>query len=279
MSQFTFFSGSSNPSMADIETISGNSGGPAGPDGAGNFDLLGDNATGLDFVTNPGTNSGTMFGLPSSTTQVGTTAFATGAETIAGVIDTKAVTPLGLASKLGTQTQNGLAYGNTTAGAIQWLGEAADGQLPIGQTGGAPVLANITSLDGSVNVTNGPGSIDLSVGGQVTGTGQTIGAVTDDVITLALGATPGTYTLESRISGFESTNPASAGFQVFATVRTDGATATLVGIPDIVSNLDTPIDSALADVVVSGNDAIIRVTGVAAVTINWRADLQYTFIG
>lgn len=119
----------------------------------------------------------------------------------------------------------------------------------------------------------------VSQAAKTTGMAQTIGAVTADVITLPLGATPGTYALEGRIAGFESTTPAGAGFQVFATVRTDGATATLVGIPDIVSNTEAAINAALADVVVSGNNAIIRVTGVALLTIDWSSDLEYTFRG
>lgn len=108
------------------------------------------------------------------------------------------------------------------------------------------------------------------------GQAQTVGAVTANVITLPLGGTPATYALEGRIAGFEASTPAAAGFQVFATVRTNGTTATLVGIPDIVGNAETAIDSALADVIVSGNNAIIQVTGVAALTIDWGADMQYT---
>lgn len=109
--------------------------------------------------------------------------------------------------------------------------------------------------------------------------GQTIGAVTDDVITFNLGATPGTFALEGRVAGFEATTPAGAAFQVFATVRTNGTTATLVGIPDIVSNTEAAVNTSLADVIVSGNNAIIQVTGVALLTIDWSADLDYTFRG
>lgn len=43
------------------------------------------------------------------------------------------------------------------------LGVATNGQLPIGSTGADPVLANITSNDATVNISNGSGTIDLSV--------------------------------------------------------------------------------------------------------------------
>lgn len=277
MSQLQNFEGANNPLLADIETISGNSGGPAGPDGSGNFSLTGDNATGIDVVTNPGTFSGLISGIAASTTQVGTSEFADGTETTTGTDGTRSVTPLGLASKLGAQTSHGIPYGNGTAGAIQWLGEAQDGYFPIGQTGGVPVLGTLTSNDGSVNISLGAGTIDLSVASQLSGTATTIGAVTGDVVTFPLGATPGVYALEGRVAGFESSTPAGAGFQIFATVRTDGANATLVGVPDIVSNNEAALVAAMASVVVSGNNAILQVTGVALLTIDWKGDLAYTF--
>ena len=154
-----------------------------------------------------------------------------------------------------------------------------NGQLLIGSTSNPPVLANITSVDASVTITNGPGTIDLSVGTQISGTGQTVGLTTANVITLPLGSTPGTYTLEARVAGFESSTPAGAGFQIFGTVRTTGAAAVLVDIPDIVDNLESAISTCLADIVVSGNTAIIKVTGVLLLTINWSSSLEYTFRG
>jgi hypothetical protein len=45
----------------------------------------------------------------------------------------------------------------------------SNGQLLIGRTGNSPVAGNITSLDSSVQVTNGSGTIDLSVAGDFVG--------------------------------------------------------------------------------------------------------------
>jgi hypothetical protein len=45
------------------------------------------------------------------------------------------------------------------------LTEGTNGQLPIAATGGNVAYANITSHDGSVTITNGANTIDLSVGG------------------------------------------------------------------------------------------------------------------
>lgn len=63
-----------------------------------------------------------------------------------------------------TLTDNSLLMGKGT-GAVAPLGVAADGQIPIGATGSAPVLANLTAGVGIV-VTNSPGGIMISSGVQ-----------------------------------------------------------------------------------------------------------------
>lgn len=62
-----------------------------------------------------------------------------------------------------TLTSHGLLYGNGTS-AIQALAEASNGQLPIGSTGAAPVLATLTAGSG-ISVTNGAGSITIAATG------------------------------------------------------------------------------------------------------------------
>lgn len=262
-------------SLSDIETLTGNSGGAVGPDGAGNVDFVGDNTQGINIVGTPASNLLTVSGINATTSQIGVSEFADGTETTTGTDGTRSVTPLGLASKLGAQTVNGLAYGNGTTGAIQWLAEATDGQIPIGSSGNPPVLSTLTAGVG-VSITNASGSITISVDQAANGQVQTVGAVTGDAITLALGGATAVYTLEARVSGLETGTPAGAGFQIFGTVRTDGATATLVGVPDIVSNAEAALNGTDATIVVSGNNAIIQVTGDTGLTIDWETDLQYT---
>jgi hypothetical protein len=67
-----------------------------------------------------------------------------------------------------------------------------DGQLFIGSSGQFPVAALLTSLDSSVVITPGPGSLDLSV------TGGTVGPGTPDTIAKFTGA--GTTVGDSRIT-------------------------------------------------------------------------------
>lgn len=61
-----------------------------------------------------------------------------------------------------THTSGSILVGNGTD-AVKSLGQAADGQIPIGVTGGDPVLGNITAGTGIV-VTNTAGGIEISSG-------------------------------------------------------------------------------------------------------------------
>lgn len=277
MSQQQGFGDGGTPGVPGIETLTGNSGGAVG--GAGspiNITLVGDNATGINIVGSPGTSTMTVFGIQATTTQVGVSEFADGTETTTGTDGTRAVTPLGLASKLGSQTSNGLAYGNGTTGAIQWLAAATNGQIPIGSTGNAPVLGNITSLDGSVIITNGPGTIDLSIQGEVSGTASTSGSPdTQTIITLPLGATPGAYQIRVETIAWATLGGlgVTGAFETL-TVYTDGATASLVGTVDVQTE-STGLSSFSSYTSVSGNNIIVQAFGSAGYDVNWKSVLNF----
>lgn len=144
-----------------VETLTGNSGGPVGPDAAFNIDILGNTSTGITVVGNAGTNSLTIIASPATTTQFGTIELATNAETLAGSNTTKAVTPDDLSVKLGAQTNFGLPIGAGNAAAISWTAAPTDGQLLIGSTGLTPVLNTLTAGTG-IGIANGPGTITIS---------------------------------------------------------------------------------------------------------------------
>ena len=160
-------------------------------------------------------------------------------------------------------------------------------------------LANLETLTGDIGGAVGPDgllNINLLTGNGLTstgvpasntitftrdddpyeGTGQTIGAVTANLITIPLGATPTTYTIECRIAGFESTTPAGCGYFLICAFRTDGATASLVGTVDRTTNEDAALNLCNATMVASGNNAVVQVLGTAGLTINWRAQSTQT---
>lgn len=144
-----------------IETITGNVGGPVGPDGSFNFNLLANTTMGITTVGNPGTNTINILGLQSTTSQIGVVQLATNAEAIAGTDTAKAVTSDDLKAKLGTQTNFGLPIGAGNSSAISWTAAPTDGQLLIGSTGLTPTLNTITAGAG-IGIANGPGTITIS---------------------------------------------------------------------------------------------------------------------
>lgn len=110
---------------------------------------------------------------------------------------------------------------------------------------------------------------------EVIGAGQTVGAVTVDLITLSLGATPTTKMTEVKIAAFESTTPAGCGYNLMGAARTTGAAASLIGTPDKYVAEGAALVGADVAYVVAANTLIVRATGVAGLTINWKAVLQY----
>ena len=271
------------------ETITGNSGGSVPPNGSGNISILGDNASGITTVGNPGTSTLTIFGIPSTTTQIGTTRYATNAEAAAQTIGNAALTPSNITSMFSVSplpaSQGGTGLISPAANSLlitngaspfTILGTASNGQLPIGSIGSAPVLANITSSDGSVTITNGPGTIDLSTTAFLSGTVTTVGLVSGDLITIALAASPMAYKFHFDVVAYESTTPAALGYAIDATARTTGIASTMVGIPDGDEDEDAVLQiDADWDVVASGNNAILRVFGVTGLTLHWKATGRY----
>lgn len=155
----------SGSGSSPIETLTGNSGGPVGPDGAFNINILGNNTTGINVVGMPGTSTLSIVGIQATTTQRGTVTLATNAETITGTDTSKVITPDDLTAKLGVQTLHGLPIGAGSTSALVWSAAPTDGQLLIGNTGNDPTLGNITSTGGTITVTNGPGTINLDLAG------------------------------------------------------------------------------------------------------------------
>ncbi len=142
-----------------------------------------------------------------------------------------------------------------------------------GSGAGNLVLLNNTFVDNQQIVGT---VVTPNLSHSVRGNGQTVGAVTADLITYTMPSVAATMVFDIRVSGLNSLTPAGNGYSVFGTVRTDGATASLVGTPDRIANEDAALVGAQCELVVSGNNAIVRVTGVAGLTVNWSAFESFT---
>lgn len=116
--------------------------------------------------------------------------------------------------------------------------------------------------------------IKLSNSGSVTT--QTIGAVTSEVTVINLGATPSIGVFVSRIVGFDSVSGDGVGFVLTAAAKTDGATASIVALQDKLIFKDVSLVTADANVTVNVNSVTITVLGVAATTINWTIETNFT---
>jgi hypothetical protein len=134
--------------------------------------------------------------------------------------------------------------------------------------------ANGIQTDGS----SGGNTLTVELTNRVQGTVTTADATPTTLTTFALGAVPGVYNFDIQIAGYDLTDVAGIGFFISGSVRTTGAAAILVGTPDKIVNDEAATVTCDANLIVSGNNAIVQVTGIAAKTIDWRSLSQYIFV-
>lgn len=112
-----------------------------------------------------------------------------------------------------THTNHGILLGQGTSPIVA-LGNATNGQLPIGSTGADPVLGAITSSDSSITIANGAGTISLTVTG-----GSTVGKTITGDSGGALSPTAGNWNILAT-GGFTT-----AGSGSTLTIKPSGWTA------------------------------------------------------
>lgn len=106
------------------------------------------------------------------------------------------------------------------------------------------------------------------------GTGTTVDVGTADLVTIDLGASAASYTFRAIVNGKAAT-ASSAGGQVVATIRTNGAAATLENTADVIYNSSLVLAGASFTILASGNNAILRATGALGTVISWSACVEY----
>lgn len=145
--------------------------------------------------------------------------------------------------------------------------------------------ANVLDVFGGTVTTNNNNGIetDGSSGSNVLTvqlTNRIIGAVTTtdaSLVTLAsfaLGATPAVFAISVEIACINLTAINGDTYSIFGGVRTDGAVATLCGVPDKIVNEEV-VDTADANLIISGNNVVIQVNGIVGDTHHWRTVATY----
>lgn len=107
-----------------------------------------------------------------------------------------------------------------------------------------------------------------TVATSLSGSGQTTGAVTADIINIPLSA-DGSCFVSVIITGYDSAGNDSVGHSLKGLFKTVASVATQIGFTDSLAFEGAPLAGTSADFVTSGVNVIIRVTGIVGVTVDW----------
>ena len=168
-----------------VETLTGNTGGPVPPDGAGNINIVGDGTT-IEVVGNPGTNTLTIeAGSGIATTYVANSGTASPFLGDIDLLGTSNITTTASGHTvdfaLSGTTDHAVQLGNA-GGSLTSLANGTTGEVLTAQTGADPIWA-APSASGIVTI---DGDVGFATGTTITLTGGTSGAVFtgDDVSTI-----------------------------------------------------------------------------------------------
>ena len=124
----------------------------------------------------------------------------------------------------------------------------------------------------------GPVTIDIPLTVASGGTGVS----SNTAYAVLCGGTTATGAVQSIASvgssGQVLTSNGAGGYSIEASIRTTGAAATIVGIPDGDEDEDAAFVDVDWDVIASGNNIVVQVIGDTGLTINWRVLATYTFV-
>lgn len=126
---------------------------------------------------------------------------------------------------------------------------------------------------------NGSDNHYIELTNRIPGFISTMDATPTNIISYPLGTTAGVYSFEGSIEAFDTTDVAGAAYTWSAGVRTTGAAGVLIGTEFKDEFEEAAISTADFNVLVIGNNLIVQVTGIALKAIDWRALINYRFVG
>ncbi len=160
-----------------------------------------------------------------------------------------------------------------------------DGSPPTPVPGtGSPVNLNLFGGPGVETYFDpmAPNTVYVKIKNATLNTGQTVDAATIDLSTIDC-SVAGTYFFTTQMSAYSTDGTQAVGGELYTTAISDGATLTIVDDTDAISHRTAGLSGSGSTVdyqiVASGTNAILQVTGEATFTINWGAITVYVFRG
>ncbi len=166
-------------------------------------------------------------------------------------------------------------------------------QTITGDTGGPvpPTANNINIVGGSSSSDNdlgitvegnaGTSTETVTLTNRISGSATTTDAATTiTLVSFPLGATPGTYNWNFKVSAYNLDDSLSAVYNVDLGARTTGAVASFSGIADSFVDEEGSMSGVIVDfsVIIVANTLTIRLNGLLGKTINWKALGDYIFV-
>ncbi len=133
----------------------------------------------------------------------------------------------------------------------------------------------VANNDNGITDTGSGNTVTILLTNRQTGTVTTTDATLTTIQSVALGATPGIFYVYGNVQGFNSSTPAGGSYAFSGGYRTDGATATELGVELHDEFEDPALVTADIFLSTSGNNILLQVQGVAGLSINWNSLLEY----
>jgi hypothetical protein len=156
------------------------------------------------------------------------------------------------------------------------------------QNGDAVPAANILNIyaadtnednDNGIRTIGSGNTVTVQLTNRITGTVTTTDATPTVLVTVSLGATPGVYLVTGDVTAYNTTDSAGASYTFEGAATTTGLVGTEIGNEQKNQFEQAAMADADFELGVSGNNAVITVTGIALKTINWSCLFNYRFVG
>lgn len=133
-------------------------------------------------------------------------------------------------------------------------------------------------VNGGVIGTGTANEVDVVLTNRVTGSVTTTDATPTTLVTVSLGAVPGSFYSSGNILAYNTTDGEGATWSFSGAAVTTGAAGTEIGSELGDEFKQSTLNTSTFSFAISGNNATILVTGVAGKTINWKCLFEYRFV-